>query len=44
MHVEATNFLIFQNILGTTTIFRNRRDFFSSSNKYYFLQNVRDIQ
>ena len=39
MHVES-----FQKILGTTNNFRNRRNFFSSYSKYYFLQSVRYIQ
>ena len=37
-------FFIFENVIGTTKNFRNRRKFFSSSGKYYFLQNVRYIQ
>ena len=36
-------FLIFQNILGTKN-FRNHRNFFSSSAKFYFLQKVRYIK
>ena len=39
MHLES-----FQKILGTTNNFRNRRNFFSSYSKYYFLQSVRYIQ
>ena len=44
MHSETTFFSIFENVLGTTNNFRNRRKFFSSSAKYYFLRKVRYIQ
>ena len=40
MHVETSFFFIFQNILRAAKNFQNRRDFFSSSTKYYFLQKV----
>ena len=44
MHVEIRHFFIFENVLRTTKNFRNHRNFFSSSVKYYFLQKVRYIQ
>ena len=40
MHVETRYFLTFENILGTATIFQNRRTFTT----YYFLQKVSYIQ
>ena len=42
MHVETRSFLIFQNNLATKN-FQNHMNFFSSSAKHYFLQNVRYI-
>ena len=35
MHVETRYFLIFENILGTTTNFRNHRDYFQDISKFF---------
>ena len=35
MHVETRHFLIFKNILETTTNFRNHRDYFQNISKFF---------